>query len=73
MISSKTIYISLHLEINKILKFEQLLIKHNIPVSKKELEIPHGVVLNSSKPIEKSFLKNNCAGKLQNGDVSQPY
>ena len=26
--------------------------------SKKELDLPHGVVLNSSKPIEKSFLKN---------------
>jgi len=56
--NNKTIYISLNLEINKILKFEKLLISHGIPVSKKELDLPHGVVLNSSKPIEKSFLKN---------------
>jgi hypothetical protein len=56
--NNKTIYISLNLEINKILQFEKLLISHGIPVSKKELDLPHGVVLNSSKPIEKSFLKN---------------
>jgi len=58
LLINKTIYISLNLEINKILQFEKILISKKIPISKKELDVPHGVVLNSSKPIEKSFLKN---------------
>jgi len=50
----KKIYISMD-NISKLKQLEQLLIKENIAVSRKECE---GVVINSSKTITTSFLKN---------------
>ena len=52
----KSIYLSLNLGISKILQIEKLLKDSSIYVSRKESF--SGVVINSSKTIEKSFLKN---------------
>jgi hypothetical protein len=55
-LGDKNIYISLCISVPKIIQIEKALKERNINVSRKEKE--SGVVINASKTIEKSFLKN---------------
>ena len=52
-----SIYLSLNLPTSKIIQIEEVLKDRNINVSRKETTC-HGVVINASKTIAKSFLKN---------------
>jgi len=53
----KKVYISLSLPINKILYIESKLKENDNTVFRKESEMTDGIVLNSSKTTEKTFLK----------------